>query len=66
MVFLMETMCPMSWVSPHLKSRLIGASQGLILALTEIKGWLFNYLDNWMALNCIGENMLNNKINKGD
>ncbi len=66
MILLMETMCLMNWVNPHLKSWLIGASQVLILALMEIEGWPFNYLENWMALNCIGKNMLDDKIDIGD
>ncbi len=43
----------MSFVNHFLKIRLTGASYGLIMALVEIKGLSFNYLDNWTTLNCI-------------
>jgi hypothetical protein len=38
-------LCMMSWVSTHLRTRMNGTSLGLLLALVEFKGWLFNYLD---------------------
>lgn len=60
------TMPPMSWVNPRLKSRSIGASHGFILTLMEIKGWSFNYLDNWTRLNYIGDDMLNGKRDERD
>ncbi len=45
---------------------MIGTSLGLFLALVRFEGWLFNYLDNWMRLNCIGEGMQKGREDKGD
>ncbi len=49
--------CPMILMSTHLKIRMIWTSVGFFSALVEFEGWLFNYLDNLMGLNCIGEGM---------
>lgn len=48
----MQPMYPMIWVSTHLKTRMTGTNLGLILALVEVEGWPFNYLNNWTGLNC--------------
>ncbi len=45
---------------------MIMTSPGLFLAFVEFKGRLFSYLDNFMALNCIGEGMLKDRKDGGD
>jgi hypothetical protein len=60
----MEVISSISWVSTHLKIQLIGTNEGLILALMEIEGQLFNYLNNWMTFNRIGGDMLDGKKNR--
>jgi hypothetical protein len=44
-------------MSTHMKIWMIRTSLGLFLALVEFEGWLFNCLDNWTGMNCIGEGM---------
>ncbi len=60
-VHLMEAMCSMIWVNTHLRIRMIRTSLGFILALMEFEGWPFNYSDNWMGFNCIGNGMQKGK-----
>jgi hypothetical protein len=59
-------MCSIISVTTHMKTWMIGTSLGLILALVEFEGRLFNYLENWMGLNCIENNMQKGKKDKGD
>jgi hypothetical protein len=42
---------------------MIGTSLGFILALVEFEGWPFNYLDNWMGFNYIGNDIIIRKTN---
>jgi hypothetical protein len=46
------------WVNTHMRIWLTRVSHRLILAFMDIKGQSFNFLDNWMTLNCIG-NVIN-------
>jgi len=45
---------------------MIGTSLGLFLALVELEGRLFSYLDNLIGLNCIGEGMQKGRKDGGD
>ncbi len=49
--------CSMILVNTHLKTRTIGTSLSLFLALVEFKGRLFSYLNNLMGWNYNGKNM---------
>jgi len=58
--------CSMNLTSTHLKTWMIGTSPSFFLALMEFEGWLFNYLNNLMGLNCIGKGMWKGKKDKGN
>ncbi len=45
---------------------MIGTSLGFSLALVEFQRWLFNYLDNLITMNCIGEGMQKGKTEGGN
>lgn len=44
---------------------MIRTSFGFILALVEFERWPFNYLDNWMGFNYIGNDMQKGRRDEG-
>lgn len=56
----------MIWVNTRLRTWMIGMNLGLLMALVEFKGRLFNYLDNWTLLSCIGDDMWKGRRDKRD
>ncbi len=59
-------LCLMIWVSTHLRISMIKTSLSLILALVDIKEQSFKYLDTWMGLNYIRNNMWKGRRDGGD
>jgi len=45
---------------------MIKTSLGIFLALVEFEGWPFNYLDNWVGVNFIRDDMQKGMRDKGD
>ncbi len=58
--------CPMTLTNTHLRTWVIGTNLGLFLALVELKGQLFSYLDNLTGLNNFGEGMQRGRKDGGD
>jgi hypothetical protein len=53
-------------MNTRLKSRMIGTSLGIFLALMEFEGRLFSYLNNLMGLNYIGKTIQKGKKEEGN